>query len=53
MTTQELKDYAQCIYDEYLQKHEGRGISWGEIAYIQDLKIKEVRALIAEIEGEA
>lgn len=52
MTLNELKDYTQNLYDEYLTKTEGRGISWGEIAYIQSLKTKELNALIAEIEGE-
>lgn len=52
MNKQDLKDYAQTIYDEYLQKTEDRGISWGEIAYVQGLKKKELDALIAEIEAE-
>ena len=37
------------VYDEYLDKSEGRGISYGECAYIEGLKKKELDALYNEI----
>lgn len=47
---QEFIDHIISIYDEYLQLTENRGISYGEIAYIQGLKKKELIALNDEIE---
>lgn len=35
-------------YDEYLMATEGRGISYGEIAYIEGLGKKELNALYEE-----
>lgn len=46
----------QQNYDEYLMKTENRGISYGEIAYIQGLNNKELEDLnneaIKELEKE-
>ncbi len=47
---QEFIDHIITIYDEYLQLTEKRGISYGEIAYIQGLNKKELLALNDEIE---
>lgn len=46
---QEFIDHIITISDEYLQLTEKRGISYGEIAYIQGLKKKELLALESEI----
>lgn len=40
------------VYDEYLMKSEGRGMSWGECAYIENLNDKELEALYKEAEKE-
>lgn len=37
------------VYDEYIREKEGRGISYGEIAYIDGLKKKELNNLYEEI----
>ena len=50
MTKQEIKDFVQQQYDEYLMRTENRGISYGEIAYIQGLNTKELRNLYQELE---
>ena len=46
----------QKNYDEYLMKTENRGISYGEVAYIQGLNDKELEDLnneaIKELEKE-
>ena len=42
----------QILYDEYLQDTEGRGISYGEIAYINGLDEGELEELLKEIEKE-
>lgn len=46
----------QQNYDEYLMKTENRGISYGEVAYIQGLNDKELKDLnneaIKELEKE-
>lgn len=39
----------QRLYDEYLQKTEKRGISYGEIYYIQNLRKKDLDKLYIEI----
>lgn len=36
-------------YDEYLMASEGRGISYGEIAYINTLGKEELNALYEEV----
>lgn len=51
MTRTEMKEYRQevaRVYDEYIMATEGRGISYGEIAYIEGLKKKELDALYDE-----
>lgn len=50
MKLDELKDYAISEYDLWLQRTEGRGVSWGEIAHIQGLKRKELNELLDELE---
>lgn len=42
----------QILYDEYLQDTEGRGISYGEIAYLNSLDEDELEDLRKEIEQE-
>lgn len=37
------------LYDEYLQKTENRGISYGEIAYIEGLTEKELNDFEKEL----
>lgn len=48
--------YIQNLYDEYLIKTEKRGISYGEIVYIQNLSMKELKKmeeeLLQELESE-
>lgn len=45
---EDFKNFVQQ-YDEYLYKTEGRGASYGEIAYIDGLNKKELRALYNEM----
>lgn len=47
--TKEKIFYINSIYDEYLQKTEKRGLSWGELAYIEGLNDKELEELENEI----
>lgn len=44
--------WVQSKYDEYLMKTEKRGISYGELAYIQNLSEKELQDLEEEIDNE-
>lgn len=37
------------IYDEYLMRTENRGMSYGELAYVQNLDRKELEALYEEL----
>lgn len=46
---QEKIFYINSIYDEYLQKTEKRGLSYGELAYIEGLNDKELEELENEI----
>lgn len=51
MTRTELAEYRREVgraYDEYIMAKEGRGISYGEIAYIEGLKKRELDALYSE-----
>lgn len=50
----EFNQEVQRLYDEYLMKTEKRGISYGEIAYIEGLSKKELNKLYEELlkEGE-
>lgn len=43
--------YVQQRYDEYLYSTENRGISYGEIVYIQGLNKKQLNNLLNEIES--
>ncbi len=50
-----MEDYILEVerkYDEYLMKTEKRGISYGELAYIQNLSEKELKELEEEIDEE-
>lgn len=49
---EEYISYIQNKYDEYLMKTENRGISYGELAYIQNLDEKELKELEEELEEE-
>lgn len=42
----------QSKYDEYLMKTENRGISYGELAYIQSLDKKGLKELEEELDKE-
>lgn len=46
---QEYIMYVQSMYDEYLMKTENRNMSYGELAYIEGLKKKELDNLLEEI----
>lgn len=48
----EFNMVVENTYDELMMKTEGRGISWGEVAYIEGLSLKDARALLAECETE-
>ena len=39
----------QSLYNEYLEKTEKRGISYGELYYIENLKKKELDNLYIEL----
>ena len=45
--------YIQIKYDEYLMKTENRGISYGELAYIQNLSEEELQELEEELEEDS
>lgn len=45
----ELRLEAQARYDEYLYTTENRGISYGEVAYIESLSKRELEDFIEEI----
>ena len=46
----EFTMYVMDAYDEYLMQTEGRGISYGEINYIQNLNKKEMQELLNELQ---
>lgn len=51
MTKQEREEFNMAIqnaYDEVLMATEGRGISYGECAYIEGLSESKARALLEE-----
>ena len=55
MNKQEFNEYlfeVQSKYDEYLQKTENRGISYGELAYLQDLSISQLAEFEKEVDKE-
>lgn len=45
---EEYKQEVQRVYDEYLMATEGRGVSYGEIAYIDSLNKQELDKLYKE-----
>ena len=47
---EEYRLHVQSKYDEYLMKTENRGISYGELAYIQNLTEKELEELEIELD---
>ena len=47
---EELRLETESLYDDYLYRTEKRGISYGEIAYINGLDKKELKELCKEIE---
>ena len=47
---EEFTMYVMDAYDEYLMQTEGRGISYGEINYIQSLTKKEMQGLLTELQ---
>lgn len=48
----ELKMETQSRYDDYLMATENRGISYGEINYIQSLSREELDDFCEELENE-
>ena len=51
MTKQEREEFNMAVvnaYDEYLQATEKRGVSYGELAYIENLSDKEAEDLLEE-----
>ena len=44
--------YVQSKYDEYLQKTENRGMSYGELAYLQDLSREQLEEFEKELDKE-
>lgn len=51
MTKQEREEFNMAVvnaYDEYLQATEKRGVSYGELAYIEGLSDKEAEDLLEE-----
>ncbi len=49
---EELQMETQILYDDYLYETEHRGISYGEIAYIQGLDREELEDFCEELENE-
>ena len=49
---EEYRLYIQNKYDEYLMKTENRGMSYGELAYIQNLSEEELKELEEELDKE-
>lgn len=45
----EFRQEVERLYDEYLYETEGRGMSYGELAYIEGLNKKELNALYKEL----
>lgn len=51
MTRDERDDFDMAVedaYDKVLQKTEGRGISWGECAFIQCMTDEQARSFLEE-----
>lgn len=52
---EELNEYLLEVvnkYDEYLQKTENRGMSYGELAYLQDLSREQLEEFEKELDKE-
>lgn len=49
---EEYKMEVERKYDELLMKQEGRGISWGELLYFQNLKKAQLQEIEKEIDEE-
>lgn len=49
---EEYRNQVQQMYDEWLMKTENRNISYGEMAYIQNLDEKELTELVNELQYE-
>lgn len=52
---EELNEYlleVQSKYDEYLMKTENRGISYGELAYLQSLTLGQLKEFEKELDKE-
>ncbi len=55
MKRAELEEYKQEVvskYDDYLMRTENRGVSYGEIYYIENLNEKGLSLLDKELDGE-
>lgn len=55
MNREEFNEYlleVQSKYDEYLMKTENRGISYGELAYLQDLSREQLEEFEKELDKE-
>jgi hypothetical protein len=46
---EEFRNEVIRLYDEYLMQEEKRGVSYGELAYIQDLNDEELNELYNEL----
>ena len=47
---EELLFEITSLYDEYLQETEKRGVSYGEIAYLQSLNVESLEEIKKQIE---
>jgi hypothetical protein len=55
MNWEEKEEYLREVvnkYDEYLMKTENRGISYGELAYLQDLSLGQLAEFEKELDKE-
>lgn len=55
MNWEEKEEYLREVvnkYDAYLMKTENRGISYGELAYLQSLTLGQLKELDKELENE-
>ena len=55
MNWEEKEEYLREVcnkYDEYLQKTENRGISYGELAYLQSLSLGQLSEFEKELDKE-
>ena len=47
---EELLFEVTSLYDEYLQETEKRGVSYGEVAYLQSLNVESLEEIKKQIE---